>query len=278
VLGAIAYLLRRQGRFEASEEKLQRAFRLNPRDASLAINLAFQNLMMREYDEAERFCDRVISLAPDLIVTYQVKAWNDVLWKGDTEKARVILESAPVSEDEPQYYHWFELDVLDRDYEAALDRLSSVSSECYEDLYRFIPLSQSRGIVYHFMGDGAAARSFFEEARIILEEKISEKPGDHRFRSALGIAYAGLGRREEALREGEKGLALLPVSKDAIVGPFRIEDLAFISTMAGEQGAAIDRIETLLSMPSHISVPLLRIDPKWDPLRGNPRFRKLLEK
>ena len=91
--------------------------------------------------------------------------------------------------------------------------------------------------------------------------------------SLLGIAYAGLGRKEEAIREGKRAVELLPVSKDAIWGPGLIENLAFIYVLVGEQNAALDQIEYLLSIPSELSVPLLRIDPRWDPLRNIRGFR-----
>jgi serine/threonine-protein kinase len=91
------------------------------------------------------------------------------------------------------------------------------------------------------------------------------------------MVYAGLGRKEEAVREGKSGVELIPVSKNAVVGPFRVEDLAFIYVLVGEQDTALDQIEYLLSIPSWLSVPLLRLDPRWDPLRDHPRFQTLLE-
>ena len=94
--------------------------------------------------------------------------------------------------------------------------------------------------------------------------------------SALGIAYAGLDRKDDAIREGKKGIELLPISKEAWAGTYRVMDLAQIYTMLGEKDAAIDQIEYLLSIPGELSIPLLRIDPKWDSLRDRPRFKKLI--
>ena len=99
-----------------------------------------------------------------------------------------------------------------------------------------------------------------------------------RCNSALGIAYAGLGRKDEAIREGKKAVELYPVSKDADEGQSVVLDLAVIYTMVGEYEAALDEIEYLLSIPSETSVPWLRLDPIWDPLREHPRFQELLEK
>ncbi len=103
-------------------------------------------------------------------------------------------------------------------------------------------------------------------------------PGDHRIRRALGIAYAGLGRKEDAIREGRRAVELCPVSKDALQGPGVVWNLAVIYTMVGEYDAALEEIEYLFSVPSYMSVPWLRLDPSWDPLRDHPRFEALLEK
>ena len=111
----------------------------------------------------------------------------------------------------------------------------------------------------------------------ILETRVQERPEDGWFHSSLGIAYAGLGRKEDALREGKLGVKLLPVTKEAWRGLYRVEALAKIYVMVDEFDAAIDQLEFLLYVPGEISIPLLRLDPAWDPLRDHPRFKRLLE-
>ena len=94
----------------------------------------------------------------------------------------------------------------------------------------------------------------------------------------LGLRMRHSDSKEDAIREGKRAIELLPVSKDAVWGPNCVVTLALIYALTGEEDAAIDRIEYLLSIPaSEMSVPLLRIDPRWDPLRNNPRFQKLLQ-
>ena len=105
---------------------------------------------------------------------------------------------------------------------------------------------------------------------------MEQRPDDSRYRSALGIAYAGLGRREDAIREGESAVELLPISKEAYMGAYRAEDLARIYTMVGEYDAAIDQLEILLAVPSPTSVPMLRLEPTWNQLSDHPRFQRLL--
>jgi tetratricopeptide (TPR) repeat protein len=121
------------------------------------------------------------------------------------------------------------------------------------------------------------AKKYYEEARSILETKIQEQPEDARLHSSLGITYAGLGRKQDAIREGKLAVEMLPVSKEAMRGPSRVEDLAKIYVMVGEFDAAIGQLEFLLSRPGKISIPLLRLDPAWNPLRDHPRFKKLVD-
>jgi hypothetical protein len=92
----------------------------------------------------------------------------------------------------------------------------------------------------------------------------------------LGLAYAGLGRKDDGIREGEEAVRMMPIPKDALVGAILVKYLAEIYVMCGEHEAAIDQIETALSAPSFLSAGLLRADPIWDPIRSNPRFRRLV--
>ena len=121
------------------------------------------------------------------------------------------------------------------------------------------------------------AKKYYDEARSILESKIEEQPEDARFHSSLGIAFAGLGRKEDAIREGKLAVELLPVTKEAINGLLKVKNLASIYVMVGEFDAAIDQLEYMLSIPASLSIPLLRLDPAWDPLRDHRRFKRLLE-
>ena len=105
---------------------------------------------------------------------------------------------------------------------------------------------------------------------------MSEHPEEPRYRSSLGLALAGLGRSAEAIREGEEGLRLMPPAKEAWRGAWRLAALARIEAMTGREEEAVERLEYLLSVPSDLSVWMLRLDPAWDPLRDNPRFQALI--
>ena len=122
------------------------------------------------------------------------------------------------------------------------------------------------------------ARQSFESARVELERKVAQDPSDSRFHGSLGIALAGLGRRVEAVREARAGCVLMPASKDAVRALYRLEDLAVVYTMSGQSSEAIARLDDLLARSGWFTAHVLRLDPRWDPLRSDPRFQALLTK
>jgi tetratricopeptide (TPR) repeat protein len=174
-------------------------------------------------------------------------------------------------------FAWVLVEVCAGNYQAALDRLSLASADALSTQYFFIPKAQLSAQIHGLMNRPQLARADYDTARALLETKLQEQPQDERLHSSLGIAYAGLGRVEEAIREGKMGVELMPVSKDAWKGVHRVEDLARIYVMVGEYDAAIDQLDFLLSRPGELSIPLLQLDPTWNPLRDHPRFQKLLE-
>lgn len=168
--------------------------------------------------------------------------------------------------------------LIDRDRNRALACLDSVRDGAVFDQHMYLPVSLLRAEALSVLGRREEARASFEEARRILSAKIAETPDDERLHSSLGITLAGLDRTADAVREGERGLELMSPARDACRDMSRLEDLALIHAMAGNQDAAIQRLDELLSRPSWISVPLLRLEPRWDSLRKNPKFEALLTK
>jgi tetratricopeptide (TPR) repeat protein len=200
-------------------------------------------------------------------------------WEGNTRKARKVLDEALENIKKPESMLLNSLadyNVYCGNYQGALGWLSLKPKDT-DTQFNFIPTALRYAQIYGYMNRRELAKKYYEEARSILETKIQERPEDERFHSALGIAYAGLGRKEDAIREGKLGVELLPVSKEAYRGTYRVESLARIYAMVGEFDAAIDQIEYLLLIPSELSIPLLRLDPAWNPLRDHPRFKKLVE-
>ena len=279
LLAYIGAVQRRQGKFEQALANIKRASELDPLSSFLAKEVGDTYVLLRNYPEAERYFNRAIALAPDLPGFYSNKAWLYLRWEGNTEKARAVLKEAAENlklAEEPSIVNSLvNIDVFDGNYQRALDRLS-LKSEGIDNLNRFVPKALRYARIYGYMNKKELAKKYYDEARSILESKIRERPEDERFHSSLGIVYAGLGRKQEAIREGKLGVELLPVSKEAWRGLFRVEDLARIYVMVGEFDAAIDQLEFLLSVPGQMSIPLLKLDPARDPLRDHPRFKRLL--
>jgi tetratricopeptide (TPR) repeat protein len=270
-----AWIWRRQGKFEAAANRLKRAFELSPQDANLALEIGLTYKFLRRYAEVDRYMDLSISLAPDRRSPYRRKAYNYVSWLGDTKRAREVLEKMPGESRDVQEQS-LRLWRLERNYEAILDfSLSDSRQIIWEMDYVWTPaLLAAR--TYHFMGETELAHASYDSARSILEKELDAHPDDNRIHIALGFAYAGLGREEEAVREGKRAVELYPVSKDKVDGPNVVQDLAVIYTMVGEYDSALDEIEYLLSIPSYCSVQDLRLDPIWDPLRDHLRFQQIL--
>ncbi|MGB2763255.1 MAG: protein kinase [Candidatus Aminicenantaceae bacterium] len=277
----LGYIQRRQGKWEQCLETLEKAFRISPRDTQIAYELGGANISMHRYEQAEEWLNRALSIFPGHLPALLGKVGIYVLSEGNTEKARVLLEKLPPHQ--LTDYMWFTIEMLRRNYKDALDRLASLSYDSFEEQHFYFQKNLAYASVYHAKKDISLMKTHAESARILLEEAVSERAGDQRLHAALGLAYAYLGRKEEAIQEGYRAEELHPVSKDAAQGPIYLLNLARIYTLVGEYEKAIDQLEYLLSIPHAeylwqlVSVPQLRLDPQWDPLREQQRFQRLLE-
>lgn len=161
--------------------------------------------------------------------------------------------------------------VQSQDYEDALDRLYLESFGSDTASYYLAKA------ILHDRAELGSAKVYYDSARSVLEPQTVTRPGDPRLHAQLGLAYAGLGQKDEAIREGKRATELLPVTEDAYAGAALADNLAHVYAMVGEYAGAIDEIESLLSVDAPLSIPWLRVDPTWDPLRDDPRFQSLLE-
>ena len=133
----------------------------------------------------------------------------------------------------------------------------------------------TEGILYLHLGDKEKARAALEQARIVAERLVHDAPDDPGRHAQLGAALAGLDRKEDAISEGKKAVELLPESQDAFDGPQVTTALAEIYAWVGEHDEAFRLLDHLLTVPGGLTVPTLKVDPVWDPLRNDPRFQKL---
>lgn len=133
----------------------------------------------------------------------------------------------------------------------------------------------ARAQIYHLRGNGTLARVYADSTRLALETQLREAPENVQLIGMLGVALAYLGRTTEGVREGLRGVALMPVSRDIQLGNYLQYQLARIYVVAGQPERALDQLEPLLRKPSSYSPGGLRINPDLAPLRGNPRFERL---
>ena len=276
VLSAMAFVQRRQGKWAEALANLRKAIELDPRSQTLAFEAGLTCHLTRRYSEAERHFDRAIELAPEWSEPYSDRARLYLSWEGNTEKAeRSLLPSLGKTERLALAGRTQRLGEFfvprDEAYQAALRGLS-LSSAGSDTAGYFLFKAE----FYRQSHQPQFERAYSDSARVVLEAAVKQRPEDAGFHGALGLAYAGLDRKGDAIREARRSLELVPISKDAFFGAARAVNLAHVYALVGEHEAAIDQLKLLLSIPSEISIPLLRVDPNWDSLRGDPRFQRLL--
>jgi serine/threonine protein kinase/tetratricopeptide (TPR) repeat protein len=279
----IGYILRRQGLWQESAEESSKVLDMDPRNSPALFEHGLTSVLLRHYAEADRVLAKAASLNPQFVDAWARRVWVQLLWHGDVEKAHSLVSDTaqvPGLNDHAGRiaYEVFRIAMIRRDFQGALRLLDGEKSQALISQWSYRPIELLRGEAHRLAGNVDLARVSFEAARRGLQELIVKEPDDPRYQSALGIAYAGLGLREEALGAARRGTDLQPVSKDAWRAMSRIEDLALVLTMLGEQNEAIERLDFLLSGSGEISTHMLRLDPRWQALASNPRFQALLTK
>jgi serine/threonine-protein kinase len=281
VYAGIAGVQRRRGRWEEAAENWVRTSELDPLFYGWPEELAYTYSCMGRYAQADSAWSRAIALAPDVPGLRVWKAINLLSWRGDIQAARSILEPMTGFLDsiDASYlaYYIFLMDISEREYRQALDRLSLGTSPALETHHWLRTRAQLAAEVYALQGEVERARAGYDSARVYLEARTQETPEDARLYQSLGVAYAGLGLDEDAIQAAQRAVDLMPVTRDAVQGPEGLEALARVYVMIGDYEAAAEQLEALLSVPSYYSVPLLRMDPVWDPLREHPSFQALME-
>ena len=278
----IGWTQQRLGNWDKVLEAFEQAVRLDPRRADLFNGLGGTTYqLLRRYPDALRAYDQALSLAPDLHDAALNRAWTLVAWRGQLDTLREFLERLPkdaqlalAAVDGIRA----ELLLFERNADGLLAMPSVSRGDVFEGANHFVPAALYAGWAHQLRGDRAMARASFESAHVSSESALNQSPDDLRVHAALGLALAGLGRREQALREARWLQQSTRYRDDAFIGPALAEDCARILAQAGDAEAALDEIDRLLAGPSWLSVHALRLDPRWDPIREHPRFKALLAK
>ena len=277
ILAAKAHLFELEGRWDEALDAYERAFELSPRDADMIVQAAGALWVLRRYPEAVIAADEAIHLAPDAMWPYLYKILVLWSWKGSPGATRTLLEALPENSGDWGRWAWYWQEVFEGRHGEALRGLQSASGDWIRIKIVARPNALLAAQAYDLLGDAEKASSEYEISRQLLEAEVASSPEDPRLRSSLGLAYAALGRREEAIREGIRATELLTREDDGFYYLPYVVDLAHIYTLVGDYGSALDQIEYLLTNPSWISPAWLEMDPRWRPLRDNPRYQALIE-
>jgi TolB-like protein len=275
LLVGAAFVEQSLGRWDAALTHLDRARALDPRSLLPARRLATTLLWLRRYPEALAASDRGLALAPAQLSVLMTKAQVH-LAQGDLEGARAVIRAAP-AEVEPTTLaaffgtYWDLYWVLDDAQQQLVLRLAPSAFGGDRGNWAIV-----RAQTHHLRGNLAAARLYADSARLAFEDELRAAPDDAQRRVFLGLSLAYLGRKAEAIREGERGLALQSIAKDGYSGPYNAHLLARIYLLAGEHEQALDQLDELLRIPYYLSPGWLKIDPTFDPLRKHPRFQQLV--
>jgi len=277
--GAFAAVYRRQGRMELALAEFSNEQELDPLKPTPFAEVSHTLRLLRRYEEALVWADRYLELVPDGESGHELEALAQLAGGGgaeamtetfrDADRFSVIAPDLTMARIRAAFQ--------ERNWDRAIREAESTRYEGIGDpQFQFVPPRLLIGLAELRRGDETASRAAFAEAASDLESRLEASPDDERLRGALGLAYAGLGRREDALREARRGVSLMPVEKEAWRGVFRRGELATVHAWVGNADSAIAHLDILLSIPGELSTYILRHEPAWDPLRDDPAFEAML--
>jgi TolB-like protein/tetratricopeptide (TPR) repeat protein/class 3 adenylate cyclase len=273
---------RRQGRWEKSTRNLERAVDLDPRNPNV-VNLLEQigvgYGLLRRYPEETSVLDRVLAIEPNDVNAKVALASVEFHWKGDTRPLHQTIDSIRATNPSALRIvgmDWLSCALAERDVAAAKDALNARGEMLLTDYAVHLNRLLIEGVLARMTKDEAKARSAFTAARAEQEKAVQAQPNYGPPLCVLGLIDAALGRKEEALREGRRAAELLPVEKDPIFGAPMIAYLAMIAAWAGDKDLACEQLAIAIRPPSTVSYGQLKLLPFWDPLRGDPRFEKIV--
>jgi TolB-like protein/class 3 adenylate cyclase/Tfp pilus assembly protein PilF len=277
------YILRRRGQQQEGLQNLQRAVELDPRNSFTLQQIALSYLNLGRYAETIAALDRALAIVPDNVETRANRGLYYMCWKGDARPLRQTIDaivaqgpSAVVNAADT----WFFCALADRDPAAAERALVALGDNpCWTDSAITLSRSFGEGLLARMTKDEARARTAFEAARAQQEKIVQAQPDYGPALCVLGLIDAALGRKELALDEGRRAIALSPVEKDVNNGSRVLQYFAITAAWAGDKELALQQLETGLRAPQSsvmLSYGALKLLPFWDPLRGDPRFEKIV--
>jgi serine/threonine protein kinase/tetratricopeptide (TPR) repeat protein len=279
VFAVQGYIQRRQGRWDESTRNLERAIDLDPRNFYMLQQIAISYGLLRRYADETSVLRRALAIEPDDVNTKVALAAVQFHSKADTRPLHQTIDSIRATNPGalPNVANdWLSCALAERDVAEATNALNAFGEVPLTDYGVHANRPLIEGILARMTKDEDKARTAFTAARAFQERAVQDEPDYGPPLCVLGLIDAALGRKEEALREGRRAVELLPAEKDAINGPLMIKYLAMIAAWAGDKDLACEQLAIAVRPPSTVSYGQLKLEPDWDPLRGDPRFEKIV--
>src|SRR6266496_1985537 len=277
------YILRRRGQQEEGLHNLQRAVELDPRNFFTLQQIAISYQGLGRYADAIAALDRALSIVPDNVETRAARALYELFWKADTRPLHQTIDSVLAqgpSAIAPAADVWFMCALAEHDSAAAERALVALGDNAsWGEGAIFLSHGFGEGLLARMTKDEARAHAAFEAARTQQEKIVQAQPDYGPALCILAMIDAALGRKEQALEEGRRAIALTPLEKDVTNGSNVIQYFAITAAWAGDKELALQQLETGLRAPAAslmLSYGALKLFPVWGPLRGDPRFEKIV--
>jgi serine/threonine protein kinase/Flp pilus assembly protein TadD len=273
------YIQRRQGRWQESAQNLEHASNLDPRNTETLQQVALSYGVLRRYDDEKSVLNRALSIDPNDVSTKVALAAVQFHWKADTRPLHQTVDfvgSAKAGAMSSAADEGLSCALAERDTDAAKNVLDTIGDTPLTDYSVHMNRRVIQGLIARMMKNDADAQANFAAARAEQEKIVEAEPNYGPALCVLGLIDAGLGRKEEALREARHAVELVPAEKDALVGPTMVKYLSMIAAWTGDKDLACEQLAIAVRPPSTISYGQLKLLPFWDPLRGDPRFEKIV--
>ena len=273
------YIARRQGKHEEGLHSLESALELDPRNWFLLQQIALSYGAVRRHSEEAAVLDRALAVNPDDIETKVIRALVELEWKADTRPLHQTIyqiRAKNPADIERVADTWFLCALAERDPSAAESALRALGDNTFGDNATQFNARFGEGLLARMMNDETKARSAFTAARAEQEKIVEAQANYGPALCILGLIDAGLGRKEEALREGRRAIELMPAAKDSLNGPDMIQYFAVMAAWVGEKDLACEQLASAVRYGGGLSYGRLKLHPFWDPLRGDPRFEKIV--
>ncbi len=276
-----AVMDRRQGRWIEAEHNFARTLELDPRNVGVLSDTADFYRALRRYSESSAYYERVLTISPHQHSFRTQIAQNAFFGRADLQSWRTQL--ATLLREEPDaagdiVYDLFWCALAERDSAAIARAVAAIPPDGLPDqrMNSFWPREWYAGLADRVLGNTTGAQAAFAAARVVVEKTLHDQPDYAPAWRQLALIDAGLGRKDDAIREGRRACELLPLSRDALDGPAFIINLAMVYAWTGEKDLALEQLGITAQIPNGITHGELKLYPQWDPLRGDPRFEQIV--